>query len=63
MSLGRAGSTGSLTGDDVFTVETLQLSRFDPTPDEPEEEPDYSPTEILSWSTDKLISQLMVRVS
>ena len=43
MSIGRTVSSSSLTGDDTFNVETLQVSRFDPTPDELEEEPTYGP--------------------
>ena len=43
LSIGRSSSSGSLTGDETFTVETLQLSRFEVTQDVPECEPDYGP--------------------
>ena len=63
LSIGRTGSSTSLSGDDVFTVETLQLSRFDPTPDEPEEEPDYGPTDIALRPSEELKSALLVRAA
>ncbi len=47
----------------MFTVETLQLSRFDPTPDKPEEEPDFGPTDIASQSSEELRAALAVSVS
>lgn len=43
LSIGRSSSSSSLTGDETFTVETLQLSRFEVTQDVPECEPDYGP--------------------
>lgn len=61
LSIGRTGSSNSLMGDEVFTVETLQLSRFDPTPDEAEEAPDCIPVDITAQPSEHLIVNLEVR--
>lgn len=61
--MARTSSSNSLLGDEVFTVETLQLSRFDPTPDEAEEGPECSSVDIASQSSEHLIANLEVILS
>ena len=58
----RGASSPSLSGDDVFTVETLQLSRFDPTPGEQEEQPDYGPAVVMTQSSEELMTGLLVSI-